>query len=199
MLKNLLKCLSHTLKDCYHYIKFPQAYIAYRGVFGDFASASRAIPKTPDRGLDYNQAKHEDIQEICASYAKTLKLADTEYPLFFWLDRILAQNPHAQICDFGGSDGRHYFAYTSYSELKPKWHVCELESCVALGNHIAQTLQIPNLCFSQSLTPAHVLLSSSAFQYIENLYELLREYLTGGGRNTFCLRACPCRIKPQPM
>lgn len=189
--KSLIKSLSNTIKDCYHYVRFPYAFVAYRGVFKDFASAFNAVPKTRNRGLTYNQAEPRDINQICENYAKPIKLVDTEYPIFFWLDRILQQNPHLQVCDFGGGDGRHYFAFTQHSSHKLQWDVCELEQNVKLGNTMAQKMGIDNLHFSQTPNDAQIFLSSSAFQYIENLYNLLEEYLTGGGAEHILLTRLP--------
>ena len=62
---------------------------------------------------------------------------------------------------------------------------CELEQNVKLGNTMAQKMGIDNLHFSQTPNDAQIFLSSSAFQYIENLYNLLEEYLTGGGGRTY--------------
>lgn len=189
--KSLIKSLSNTIKDCYHYVRFPYAFIAYRGVFKDFASAFNAVPKTHNRGLTYNQATSKSLDQICEDYAKPIKLVDTEYPIFFWLDRILQKNPHLQVCDFGGGDGRHYFAFTSHSSHRIQWNVCELEQNVKLGNALAQKMGIDNLHFSQTPNAAQIFLSSSAFQYIENLYSLLEDYLTGGGVEHILLTRLP--------
>ncbi|CAM3350688.1 hypothetical protein [Helicobacter labetoulli] len=178
--KACITSLFNAIKDCYRYVRFPYAFIAYRGVFKDFASAFNAVPKTRNRGLTYNQAISRSLDQICEDYAKPIKLVDTEYPIFFWLDRILQKNPHLQVCDFGGGDGRHYFAFTSHSSHRIQWNVCELDQNVKLGNDLAHKMGIDNLHFSKTPNAAQIFLSSSAFQYIENLYNLLEKYLTGG-------------------
>lgn len=174
------------LKDIYHYARFPHAYVAYRGVFQNFKEAIESKPKFigAQRTLQYEQAKVPPLESCLETFSKPVKPLDSEYPLLFWLDRIFASNPQAELCDFGGSNGRHYFAYTSTSAHKPKlWQVCELPQNVALGKQICTSLNLQNLQFATTPNPATILLSSSAFQYIENLYELLKEYLTGGGRS----------------
>ncbi len=99
------------------------------------------------------------------------------------------------VLDFGGVYGAHYFSFIN--TIKPldanhrlaeklKWQVVEVPRQVELGKKIARMLGIKNLDFMTDIMDAkahNVLISSSAFQYIENLFDLLKGYFlnTNGG------------------
>ncbi|WP_304419721.1 methyltransferase, TIGR04325 family [uncultured Helicobacter sp.] len=197
-MKKILKSLLNFCKDIYHYLHFPNAYIAYRGVYTSFEEALECMPKTKGRNKGYIDTPQDILQSWCEMFKKPIALVDTEYPLFFHLDRILAQNPKAKVCDFGGANGRHYFAYTSYNALKPQWEVVELESNVSVGNAMVKELKIENLSFSTNLSPSNILLSSSAFQYVKNIWELLDKFAllsSGGGATHILLTRIPLQSK----
>ncbi len=199
-MKKILKSLLNFCKDIYHYLHFPNAYIAYRGVYTSFEEALECMPKTKGRNKGYIDTPQDILQSWCEMFKKPIALVDTEYPLFFHLDRILAQNPKAKVCDFGGANGRHYFAYTSYNALKPQWEVVELESNVSVGNAMVKTLGIGNVKFATSAALADILLSSGAFQYVKDIYSILESLLkqgnsTGGGIRYILLTRIPLQSK----
>lgn len=183
-----LKAIFDFLKDIRHYLRFPNAYIAFRGVFQSFEEAMRNTPRNAaQRGSTYNDAKSDELEQLAHAYSKPIKLTDMEYPLFFWLDKITHSATQTRVCDFGGGNGRHYFAYTSHArDVNLEWSVCELAHNVKLGNALAQRLQIPNLRFyegldSEPLYQSNVFLSSGAIFYIKDVYESLRRFLSYGG------------------
>lgn len=208
---SIIRNILNFVKDIYRYIYFPYAFIAFRGVYDSFESATKAIPKhSKKRGVSYNDAKSQNVQTLSKFYSKPIPMVDTEYPVFFWLDRIISSQIKngitPNICDFGGGEGRHYFAYVSHTHHKPLWRVCELGHNVKLGRAITAELGAKNLHFISkldekimSLTPqeqnCNIFLSSGALFYLENVYTTLREYLTGGGIEHILLTRLPLQDK----
>ncbi|TLD96550.1 hypothetical protein LS71_005670 [Helicobacter jaachi] len=182
-----MKCVKqilYFLKDCYAYMRYPRAYIAFRGVFKSFSEALSNMPKhiggkRADEG--YNKVKSSSAQSYIEAFSKPLKPIDTEYPVFFWLDRIFKDNPQASVCDFGGAVGGHYYSYTANSEINPQWCVCELEANITLGREVAHSLHADNLSFTPTMKPADILFSSGALFYIEHFSNILTDYFNGGG------------------
>lgn len=185
----VLRSFLHVLKDIYHYVRFPQAFIAYRGVYQSFDEALAARPKHVARGIKYDCAKLPSIESICLEFESKIKIADTEYPLFFYLLQILSYTPNARICDFGGGFGRHYLSF--FSNLVPdlcktlslkEWQICELQPVVQLGNKVAERICASKLHFGT--TPnvdSEIFIASSSFQYIENFFTFLAPIIAGGG------------------
>lgn len=177
----LLKKIFYFLKDVYHYVRFPRGYIAYRGVFESFEQAMNAKPSHIGDGTQKQPTIEEKIAQLTRIFSQKLMPRESEYPVFFWLDRIFASTPNASVCDFGGGNGEHYFAYTSCTDIAPKWSVCELENNVTIGRAITQNLGINNLTFDTTMRAASILHSSAALWYVKYPYKFLEDYLTGGG------------------
>uniref|UniRef100_UPI0025CFBC2E hypothetical protein n=1 Tax=uncultured Helicobacter sp. TaxID=175537 RepID=UPI0025CFBC2E len=179
---SIIRNILNFVKDIYRYIYFPYAFIAFRGVYDSFESATKAIPNhSKKRGVSYNDAKSQNAQTLSKFYSKPIPMVDTEYPLFFWLDRIISSQIKngitPNICDFGGGEGRHYFAYVSHTHHKPLWRVCELEHNIKLGRAITAELGAKNLHFIsklddkiESLTPpeqdCNIFLSSGDIYFL---------------------------------
>lgn len=179
----ILKGFVNLLKDIRNYYRFPRAYIAYRGVFKDFAQAQQSSPNRKSQSYN-DETLEKNIENV-----HTTPIANTEYPFFFWLHTILGKNPHYTICDFGGGFGRHYFHYTAATKTTPQWIVCELPHKVQAAQE--RDLDASGLVFSSDVSLAHkceVVISSSAFQYIENLQEVLKELLGGGAAHILLAR-----------
>lgn len=78
---SIVRIFFDLLKDIYNYFHFPNAYIAFRGVFASFEEALGAIPKHREvRGVSYNDSQGEDMHKLIKTYSKPVILADTEYP-----------------------------------------------------------------------------------------------------------------------
>ena len=188
----ILKGFLHLLKDIRNYYRFPRAYIAYRGVFRDFAQAQESSPNRK------SQTYSDESLEKNIENAHTTQIANTEYPFFFWLHTLVSANQKSRVCDFGGGFGRHYFHYTAATKSDLEWIVCELPHKVEAAEARFANLEGKRLSFSSDMSVAHkcdILLSSSAFQYIENLNEILQSLL-GGGQHTFCSHGFLCRRLP---
>ena len=181
----ILKGFLHLLKDIRNYYRFPRAYIAYRGVFRDFAQAQESSPNRK------SQTYSDESLEKNIENAHTTQIANTEYPFFFWLHTLVGANQKSRVCDFGGGFGRHYFHYTAATKSDLEWIVCELPHKVEAAEARFANLEGKRLSFSSDMSVAHkcdILLSSSAFQYIENLNEILQRLLGGGAAHILLAR-----------
>ena len=103
----------------------------------------------------------------------------------------MGANQKSRVCDFGGGFGRHYFHYTAATKSDLEWIVCELPHKVEAAEARFANLEGKRLSFSSDMSVAHkcdILLSSSAFQYIENLNEILQRLLGGGAAHILLAR-----------
>ena len=181
----ILKGFLHCLKDIRNYWRFPKAYIAYRGVFEDFAQAQKSSPNHKSQTYS-DESLEKNIENV-----HTTQIANTEYPFFFWLHTLMGKNPHYSVCDFGGGFARHYFHYTAATKSDLEWIVCELPHKVEAAKAMFKNLDTKHLSFTSDMSVAHkcdILLSSSAFQYIENLPEILQKLLGGGAAHILLAR-----------
>lgn len=187
-------------RETLRYIRFSNVdHTDFRGKFHTFKEAMDSAPKNASkRGQLYKDALLPSVEEV-SSQMHTRKVRHTEYPMFFWLNMIAKsyKGTDLSVLDFGGVYGAHYFSFINTIKLldsnhclteKLKWQVVEVPRQVELGKKIAKTLDIKNLNFMTDIMDVkthNVLISSSAFQYIENLFDLLKGYFlnaNGGGR-----------------
>lgn len=181
-------------KDTCQYLAFPNAFIAYRGKFKSFKEAMDSRPKNHRKSF-YSEAQNPNIDSFLAQ-VKNQKVGNMEYPVFYWLNEIAESckdNLAFNVLDFGGGYGGHYFSFVNTAKiLNPhnpfinnlQWQVVELPKQVEFGNKIAQTLGANNLHFITNLSYANthnVLVASGVFQYVENVFDLLKEWRNRGG------------------
>lgn len=187
-------------RDTYRYFTFSNVeFTEFRGKFYTFKEAMDSAPKNAsNRGETYNDAVLPSIEDILKSM-QTRRVRQTEYPMFFWLNMIAESCKNKgiplSVLDFGGMYGGHYFSFVNSIRFldinnslakKLKWQVVEVPRQVELGNKIIKTLNIKNLYFTTDMmnTQEHnVLISSSAFQYIYNLFDLLKNYFNNCSLN----------------
>jgi putative methyltransferase (TIGR04325 family) len=140
------------------------------GIYPDFASATRAIPRIRLQGYDNEQSAQRLAHErwrICAF----------DYPILFWLSKLLPQC--RLLFDWGGNVGISYFGYRGYLSYPAalKWLVCDVPAVTALGKIIAREEAVADLRFTTSLDrigDADVLLAAGSLQFIENPFQVLR-------------------------
>ena len=107
-----------------------------------------------------------------------LALMPHDYPMLYWLTRILDGQP-MRIVDVGGSVGVSYLAFERVMTFPQglRWEVCELPEVVELGRQIAQERGAEQLSFAsdlKALDGADILFAAGALQYIETpLHEIL--------------------------
>lgn len=144
--------------------------IAYAGVFDSFEAAQAVVA---DRRCAYdivNQDKSHDL----ARERKALDnwFPDTDYPLLFWLTRVLAQGH--QVLELGGSVGHLFYAAQRLSGLPAQisWTIAELPEAVDLGRRLAAERDEQRLKFADSsdietLPAADIFVTSGTLQYMQ--------------------------------
>ena len=143
----------------------------FKGIYPTFAAANAAAPQ--DRLLGYNH------QEVAHAHGEgTDQLNQSDYPVLFWLERILPET--RRVFDLGGNLGVAFYAYRSYLSYPPdlRWTVCEVPQTVAAGRILAQQKSESRVAFTdrrQDAEGADLFFSAGALQYIEEpLAEILR-------------------------
>lgn len=134
------------------------------GVFDSFAHALAFAEKSG--AVTRFGADHEKVLRTHA----TLKPHD--YPVLFWLARILSTHDSTHLVDLGGSIGASYFAYRDLLSLPDEfiWTVCELSEVAAQGRAIAAERSAPNLRFTDdigAISGAAILFSAGCLQYMD--------------------------------
>jgi len=134
------------------------------GVFDSFEAANQWIAaqgQVSQFRLDHRRWREE-----------RLGLMVHDYPMLFWLDRVLQGRSTARVADLGGSVGVSYYAFRRVLPFGDglQWQVCELPETVAAGREIAQEQGAVQLSFTSdpaALDGADVLFAAGAIQYIE--------------------------------
>lgn len=147
--------------------KFASSYGSFYGVYSDFDEASRQSPisrigydndETADRCLENNSRL-------------LLQIRETEYPLFFWLNKVLEETRPCKVLDFGGNLGSHFFKFkevAAHPDLY--WNVYDVEKIITLGR---QTYEDERLSFIEDhagLTEIDVFMASGSIQYVEDFH-----------------------------
>ena len=191
-------------RDTLRYIRFSNVdFTDFRGKFHTFKEAMDSAPQNKNnRGEYYKDMLLPSVEDVL-NQMNTRRVRQTEYYMFFWLNMIAQtcknRDVPLSVLDFGGMYGGHYFSLVNTIKMldsnnslakKLKWQVIEVPRQVEFGNKIVKALDTKNLHFITDIMDAkahNVLISSSAFQYIENLFDLLKGYFLnadgGGGQS----------------
>lgn len=144
----------------------------FRGVFATFAEAERSAPRTLPLGYDHPGPAAMYVE-------RTRKTYPTDYPVLFWLQKLLREGS-TRIFDLGGHTGVSYYAYRSYLDY-PKalqWQVQDVPAVVERGRTLAEELDRDRyLSFTDRFEEAEghdVLAAQGSLQYLpETLAERL--------------------------
>jgi putative methyltransferase (TIGR04325 family) len=144
--------------------RFAKVYGCFRGVFTDFAEASRSAPRNKPLGFS-NQDYAKEFAE------RRSQIFSFDYPILFWLTSIL--HGPMRLFDYGGHCGTHFYAYANYLTYPEgfSWTVCDLPEIVRAGREIATERQVTNLHFTDRFADADdadILLAAGSLQYIES-------------------------------
>lgn len=151
-----------------HFLHTHQWCNLHWGVFDSFASANefaRRHGHTAHYKLDHRQWLTEHLE-----------LMPHDYPVLFWLERLLcspAGRQFSRMADLGGSVGPTYLAFKPYLSLPPAlvWQVCELPEVVEFGRQVArecgEEAHLQFTCETRALSGADVLLAAGAIQFID--------------------------------
>lgn len=144
----------------------------FRGVFPSFTDAERSAPQTKPIGYDHPAP--------AAMYEERTRLVfPSDYPLLFWLDRLLSELC-GTVFDLGGHIGVGYYAYQRYLKYPKifRWLVCDVPAVIARGREWAQKHDTRGLLsFTDQLSEANgqdVFFASGSLQYLpQTLAEIL--------------------------
>jgi len=136
---------------------------AFRGVYGSFADAARAIPAGALEGYDH--------APLAGLYRDRLeKLHASDYPVLCWFTRLLPRAP--SILDFGGHVGIAFHSYRRYLDYPAdlRWSVVDVPAVAEEGARLARGRDAAGLRFFTDVATAgahEILLASGSLQYVE--------------------------------
>ncbi|WP_204318760.1 methyltransferase, TIGR04325 family [Pseudooceanicola aestuarii] len=142
----------------------------FRGAWPDRAAALAALPA--DHRAGYDSAGIADV-----SFAEMCQRAPWDYPVLFWLDRLLPRD--GRLIDAGGHLGTKYIAFADLLDLGGvRWTVQDLPAIVAHARRMQAAGALPaalEFCTDPAQAGrADVLLASGLLQYLDRpLPELL--------------------------
>jgi len=153
--------------------------ITYRGVFDSFSEAHARA--TNQIATDYdviNTEKGKNLDQELPTIEK--KVLDTDYPLLFWLARLIEASH--RILDLGGSIGQSFYSFENYFPYPDniKWVVSELPGAVEIGQKVAKQRGEERLAFVDSnhmdLEKADIFMTAGTIQYMDTtISEVLRQ------------------------
>jgi len=136
-----------------------------KGIYGSFAEAMADLPGGKLSG--YN---HRAVPEFYKTRARIDELNPGDYPILFWLSRLL---PDALLVfELGGSIGLGYYSYRKYLLFPPqlRWIICEVPEAVRAGEEIARERNETQLAFTdqrQADGDPDIYATFGALHYIE--------------------------------
>jgi putative methyltransferase (TIGR04325 family) len=155
-------------------------YGCWWGVFGSFEEAIHSAPDTKPAGATTPgfAAKHRAMLEQENWEGRGGLLNSYDYPVLFWLSKLLKDGSNRTVFDFGGSVGLHFYTYGARLHFPPglRWTICELPAIAEVGRQIAAERNA-SIDFTTSFEEADgqdVLLASGVLQDVGDLGEMLR-------------------------
>ncbi len=111
-----------------HFNKLYKWERIFSGVYPYFGTALKHIPR--DRPVGYDNA------ESAVSLGRQTPMLPSEYPVIYWLSRLLPLNP--TLLDLGGHLGLSYEWYKKYDIYPPnlRWIVYDVPAVVLEGQRI---------------------------------------------------------------
>ncbi len=191
-MKDLIKKLIYIIKDLRATLNFEKNYASFKGVYKTFDEANKTVT---NKIIGYNN--NESANDYLDKFSLK-KISEFEYPLFFWLNRILNEKKQNEltIFDFGGNLGGHYFKFKENSiNNNFKWLVCEVEALTKIGNEKFKNIQLDFTSDFNEVKKSGIFFSSGAIQYAESL-SLSLSLSLGCRKNQsmYYLQGCQCKI-----
>ena len=144
---------------------------------GAFESREAAISSVPsDMLAGYN---HDPVVQV--SFDKMCQIAPWDYPVMFWLERLLPGT--GCVLDAGGHMGTKYRAFRRHLRLDQRrisWIIYDLPAIVGAGRRRAAEDGLSGLTFVEHLTEvpsADIKLASGLLQYLDVPYSALLKQL----------------------
>ncbi len=170
----MLRTSAMLARDAYRFLAFRFSH--FRGVYESFRQAEAAASRAARIGYDHADLAGQYRAELY------LDLDNSEYPVLYHLDRILADG--STVLDFGGNVGVHYLRYRKYLDLgRVRWIVCDLPEITEAGR--AACAGMPNITFVNGTGEldadrVDVFLASDSLQYVETHDSLLPGLIARG-------------------
>lgn len=103
----------------------------FRGVFDTFEAAQASAPATRPLGYDNSAAAGMYVD-------RTRKTYPTDYPVMFWLQKLIAEGC-SKFYDLGGHIGVSYYAYRRYLSYPAmlKWAVHDVPAVMEQGRRVS--------------------------------------------------------------
>ena len=157
--------------DLYLQLARKRLGITYRGVFQSCQEASANVESQTASQYDViNQKKGEHLDEELPALEH--RVLDIDYPMLFWLSRVL--KPNHTVLELGGSIGQGFYSFERYFPYPDglQWTIAELPAAVAAGKRLASQRGETRLAFIDSarIEPearANVFLTAGTLQYMD--------------------------------
>ena len=149
-----------------HFLRIAQWERLFSGVYPTFAAASAAIPA--GRNSSY------DNPDSATFLGHTASVRSADYPVLFWLSRLLPQNP--RVFDFGGYLGISYYSFEKFLDYPPnlQWTIYDVAAVARAGEKLAQEKDSRRqLSFTTSFERSQeftLFLSFGSFQFPEQTF-----------------------------
>jgi len=139
----------------------------YWGLLGSFASMEEARRYTDHP--EFASYDNEAVVDVLLDYFSTLSLFD--YPVLYWLNRLIDEESLESLVDFGGHVGVKYYAYTNHVRLPStfKWAVVDVPAMVRRGEKKSREAGSPHLEFHTRIEDAphtSLLFCSGSLMYV---------------------------------
>lgn len=158
------------ITDIYHYLKYPYSANFYKGVYGDFNEAIKAIPSKFKSDYDLQEAHYKPHKDLSLFRPVNKPLLEPFRTAIKGISSVL---------DIGGGVGIDYYAFKQVLDFPGSlnWMVYDVPAAVKVGQDLATKNHCFNLSFITDLKQVKsvdLLLTNGALQYIEpSLSELI--------------------------
>lgn len=135
----------------------------FAGAYPSQAKALAALPANKQAGYDDSSIADVSFKQMCQRHA-------LDYPVVFWLDRLLPQI--RAVTDAGGHLGTKYIAFCGVLDLSGvNWVVYDLPGIIKAARDRQRNHQLPAVIGFESsrenLPKADLLLASGLLQYLD--------------------------------
>ena len=156
-----------------HFQRVAQWERLFSGVYPSFAAAVVVIPATRHNSYD-----NPDSATFLGHKGK---VRSSDYPVLFWLQRLLPRNPH--VFDFGGYLGISFYSFEKFLQYPPdlRWTIYDVPAVVEAGAKLAQEKGCAQLSFTTSfdrVQESTLLLAFGSLQFPQQSFADMLRSLT---------------------
>ena len=143
----------------------------FSGAFPTLELAQAALPTNDSSGYD-----SDDMVEVGLGHM--MGVLGWDYPVMFWLDRLIREQHRISLLDAGGHVGTKHHAFGPYLDLeRVDWAIWDLPALLRAGKHAQDRGMVSkDIAFVETLGDAgkvDLLLASGLFQYIDISFKIL--------------------------